>query len=95
MAAPTPDARKRDVAALLRRLRRIEGQVRGLQRMVEEERYCIDILQQLMAARAALDQVGLTLLEDHLRGCVAHAIRTGEGEASIDEMMEVVRQFLG
>lgn len=84
---------RRDPGALLQRLRRIEGQVRGLQRMIEEDRYCLDILYQLMAVRAALEQVGLTLLEDHLRGCVTGAIRTGDGEASIAEMMEVVRRM--
>lgn len=68
-------------AQLLARLRRVEGQIRGLQRMVEEDVYCPDILTQVAAARAALDRVGLMLLEDHTRGCVARALREG-GEAA-------------
>ena len=55
---------------LLRRLRRVEGQVRGVQRMVEEDRYCIDVLTQISAAQAALDKVALGLLDDHARHCV-------------------------
>ena len=57
----------------LKRLRRIEGQIRGLQRMVDEEQYCIDILTQVSAATKALESVALGLLEDHLRHCLAHA----------------------
>jgi DNA-binding FrmR family transcriptional regulator len=60
----------RDKDAVLHRLRRIEGQIRGLQRMVEHERYCIDVLTQISAATTALDQVALKLLEDHVRECV-------------------------
>ena len=75
--------------ALLKRLRRIEGQVRGLQKMIEEERYCIDILTQLAATTAALEGVGLKVLEDHVRHCV----RAG-GDEKIDEVMAVVARFL-
>jgi DNA-binding FrmR family transcriptional regulator len=57
----------------LKRLRRIEGQVRGLQRMVDDEQYCIDILTQVAAATKALESVALGLLDDHLRHCLAHA----------------------
>ena len=57
----------------LKRLRRIEGQIRGLQRMVEDEQYCIDILTQISAATKALESVALGLLDDHLRHCLAHA----------------------
>lgn len=71
-------------AQLLARLRRVEGQIRGLQRMVEEDVYCPDILTQVAAARAALDRVGLMLLEDHTRGCVAQALREGSGTAAGD-----------
>ena len=67
--------------ALLNRLRRIEGQVRGLQRMVEEETYCIDILTQVSAATKALETVALSLLDEHLRHCVMDAARTGGTEA--------------
>lgn len=85
---------RRDPDALLTRLRRIEGQVRGLQRMVEEDRYCVDILVQLAAVRAALDEVGLALLADHTRGCVADALRSGDGEAAIEELLGAVRRFV-
>ena len=83
-------------AQLLRRLRRIEGQVRGLQRMVEEEKYCVDVLHQIAAVKAALDRVGLMLLEAHTRGCVARALREGDREAerSIRELTEVILRFL-
>lgn len=67
--------------ALLNRLRRIEGQVRGLQRMVEDDTYCIDILTQVSAATKALETVALTLLDEHLRHCVTDAARAGGAEA--------------
>jgi DNA-binding FrmR family transcriptional regulator len=70
-----------DKHALLNRLRRIEGQVRGLQRMVDSDTYCIDILTQLSAATKALETVGLTLLDEHLRHCVSNAVRAGGDEA--------------
>ncbi|MEW6583969.1 MAG: metal-sensitive transcriptional regulator [Actinomycetota bacterium] len=59
-----------DKPRILTRLRRVEGQVRGISRMVEEDRYCIDVLQQISAARAALDKVALALVDDHVRHCV-------------------------
>jgi CsoR family transcriptional regulator, copper-sensing transcriptional repressor len=67
----------------LRRLRRIEGQVRGLQRMIEEDKYCIDILTQVSAATKALQSVALSLLEEHLSHCVAGAVAAGGKEADI------------
>jgi DNA-binding FrmR family transcriptional regulator len=66
---------------VLKRLRRVEGQVRGLQRMVHEDTYCIDVLTQVAAATRALEAVALSLLEDHLGHCVADAIHAGGGEA--------------
>ena len=66
-----------DKDELLKRLRRAEGQVRGLQRMIEEEAYCIDILTQVSAATKALETVALQLLDDHLGHCVAEAVRAG------------------
>ena len=63
--------RERHKANLLTRLKRIEGQVRGISRMVEEDKYCVDILIQIAAVKAALNKVGLVLLEDHTRGCVS------------------------
>ena len=71
-----------DKGAVLKRLRRIEGQVRGLQRMVDEDRYCIDILEQVSAAPRALQSVALQLLEDHMAHCVAGAVRAGGDEAA-------------
>jgi CsoR family transcriptional regulator, copper-sensing transcriptional repressor len=66
---------------VLKRLRRVEGQIRGLQRMVHEDTYCIDVLTQVAAATRALEAVALSLLEDHLGHCVADAIHAGGGEA--------------
>lgn len=83
-----------DRKKLLDRLRRIEGQVRGLQRMVEEERYCVDVLVQVAAVRAALDAVALQLLEQHTHHCVQEAVRSGDGDAAIDEVMAVVQRLL-
>ncbi len=79
---------------LIQRLKRIEGQVRGIQKMVENERYCVDILTQIAAVRAALDKVGLALLEKHTHGCVQKAVKSGKGDESIDELMDVVKLFI-
>ena len=70
-----------DKEQILKRLRRIEGQVRGLQRMVEGDRYCIDILGQVSAATAALQSVALLLLDEHLAHCVTNAVKAGGDEA--------------
>ena len=79
--------------ALLKRLNRIEGQVRGVARMVDSDRYCVDVITQIAALRAALDAVALQLLEDHTHGCVQGAIKSGKGERAIGELMQVVRKF--
>ena len=76
--------------ALRDRLRRIEGQVRGLQRMVDEGAYCIDILTQLNSVQAALRAVGMGLLDDHVRHCVRESIEQGSGDAKIEELMAAV-----
>jgi DNA-binding FrmR family transcriptional regulator len=68
--------------AVQRRLRKVEGQIRGLQRMVEEDRYCIEILEQVSAATKALQAVALELLDDHMAHCVADAVRKGGDEAT-------------
>ncbi|SFN70010.1 DNA-binding transcriptional regulator, FrmR family [Formivibrio citricus] len=81
--------------ALTKRLNRIEGQVRGINRMVEEDRYCIDILTQVAAAKSALDAIALQLLESHAHGCVKQAIESGEGEAAIGELVTVVKRMVG
>jgi len=78
---------------MVNRLKRIEGQVRGIQKMIDDDRYCVDILVQLSAANAALKKVGFTLLEQHTKGCVASAITKGEGNEAIAELMKVIDQF--
>lgn len=79
--------------AVRKRLRRIEGQVRGVERMVEEDRYCIDVVTQLTAIQAALDKVGLELLSDHATHCVAGA-ESGDQEALTEELMDAVKRLL-
>jgi len=77
----------------LARLGRIEGQVRGVARMIEEDRYCIDVLTQIRAVRAALDRVEQETLSDHLQHCVAHAFHAGDErdrQTKIDELLEVL-----
>src|SRR6202140_2767369 len=79
---------------LLARLRRIEGQVRGIQGMVQDDRYCIDVLTQISALQAALDKVALGLLDDHARHCVAGGAGEGTLEERTDEMMAAVGRLL-
>ncbi len=83
-------------AANLRRLRRIEGQIRGLQRMVEEDRYCPDIITQIASAQQALRGVGRQLLRNHLQHCATAAIRTGPeaANATFDEVLDLVYRHL-
>ena len=78
-------------APLLQRLRRIEGQVRGLQQMVEEDRYCLDGVQQANAVTSAVREVALLIIQDHLAAAVEHAVVSGDGDASIKEMVSVLR----
>ncbi|GIN90295.1 metal-sensing transcriptional repressor [Siminovitchia terrae] len=85
-----PDEKK----MLQNRLKRIEGQVRGIQKMVDDDRYCADILIQLTAVSSALKQVGLTLLEKHTHHCVADAIKSGDGDDAIEELMKIVNQLV-
>jgi DNA-binding FrmR family transcriptional regulator len=85
----------RDRAQLLRRLSRIEGQVRGIARMIEREEYCVDILQQTAALRAAIDAVSVMVLEDHVQGCVRTAAERGEADRYVEEVLDVVRRTLG
>ncbi|HEX6876130.1 MAG TPA: metal-sensitive transcriptional regulator [Nocardioidaceae bacterium] len=82
--------------ALLNRLRRVEGQVRGLQRMVEDDTYCIDILTQVSAATKALETVALTLLDQHLRHCVTDAARAGgdEAETKLTEASDAIARLV-
>jgi DNA-binding FrmR family transcriptional regulator len=84
-----------DAKAIHNRLRRIEGQVRGLQRMVDEDAYCVDILTQVAAVQTALEQVAVNVLDAHVRGCVAGAV-AGDGadaDEKLDELMVAVRRF--
>jgi DNA-binding FrmR family transcriptional regulator len=84
-----------DSRAIHNRLRRIEGQVRGLQRMVDEDAYCIDILTQVAAVQTALEQVAVNVLDGHVRGCVADALTDGgeQADEKLDELMASVRRF--
>jgi len=85
----------KDKAQLVRRLSRMEGQVRGIGRMIERDEYCIDILQQTSALRAAVDALAVLVLEDHVQGCVRSAAARGEADVYVAEVMEVVRRTLG
>ena len=87
--------RKEAKSSSLKRLGRIEGQVRGLARMVEDDRYCIDIVTQILAVRAALRRVEEEVLSDHIAHCVDHAIKSGdrrEQRKKVVELMDVVRR---
>jgi CsoR family transcriptional regulator, copper-sensing transcriptional repressor len=77
-----------------KRLQRIEGQARGLQRMVDDERYCIDILTQVKSIKAALDRVALLLLDDHVEHCVADAVRSGDGADKLRELSQAIGRFV-
>ncbi len=78
----------------LKRLKRIEGQVKGVQRMVEEGRYCIDIIQQITAARRAMEQVALSVMRRHVESCVSDAVRSKNGSAKVSELMTTIHQFI-
>ena len=86
-------APRADKAALVKRLNRVEGQVRGITRMVEEDRYCVDVLIQIAAVRSALDAVAKNLLGEHAHHCVLSAVKAGDGDRAIDELLEVVEAF--
>jgi DNA-binding FrmR family transcriptional regulator len=80
--------------ALLNRLKRLEGQMRGLQSMIAEDRYCIDVLVQITAIQSALKQVGFIVTEDHISNCVSEGIKNGNGEEKYQkELMVVLKQF--
>ena len=88
-----PAVARRDGPALVKRVNRIEGQVRGIAKMIAEDRYCIDVLTQVSAVQAALDAVARKMLEHHLHGCVQHAVKSGDGERAIDEALTVIRRY--
>ena len=85
-----------DKDALVKRLHRIEGQVRGIERMVEEERYCIDVITQISAVSTALESLAFKLLDDHVRHCVADALASGDAAAAAEkseELLAAVERF--
>jgi len=75
-------------------MRKIEGQAKGIQQMITEGRYCIDVVQQLTALSSAADEVSLIVLENHIKGCVADAIREEHGEEHIKELLRTVRKAI-
>ena len=85
----------KDKEKIQNRLRRIEGQVRGVQRMVDEEAYCVDVLTQISSIVSAMEKVGVILLKDHVEHCVKESIETGEGaDEKIEELTSAVERFL-
>ncbi len=88
-----PAGMRRDRAGLTKRLNRIEGQVRGIARMIEEDRYCVDVLTQVSAVQSALDALAFQLLEQHLHGCVQQAVKAGNGDRALTEALTVIRKF--
>ncbi len=89
-------AQNNDKEALIKRLKRIEGQVKGVQKMVEEERYCVDILVQVSAIRSAINKVGSIILENHIKGCVTDSLKNDDTELTeetIKELMDTISKF--
>lgn len=84
---------QRDKQDLQNRLRKIEGQIRGIQKMIDDDRYCVDILLQISAVRSALQKVGLSLFKSHTRGCVVTALREQDSEDIIEELVYVIDKF--
>jgi CsoR family transcriptional regulator, copper-sensing transcriptional repressor len=85
-----------DKQSLIKRLHRVEGQVRGIERMLEDDRYCIDILTQISAVSTALDALAFKILDDHVNHCVAHALASGDekdAETKTSELLEAVQRF--
>jgi len=94
MATPTTRGYSATKDQLGNRLKRIEGQVRGVQNMVDEDRYCIDVLTQISAIQAALDKVALGLLNDHAEHCVVHGAAAATPEENVEEMMAAVARLM-
>lgn len=93
-AAGRPPGYQENKKRVLTRLRRIEGQVRGIEKMIEGDRYCIDVVTQVAAAKAALEGVSLALLQDHLDHCVADAIKGGDGAAMVKEVTAAIERLV-
>lgn len=83
-----------DKESLQKRLNRIEGQVKGIKKMIDGDRYCIDIVQQLTAVSSAVDEVSLAVLQSHIEGCVSDAIREEHSEHNINELMKTIRKAI-
>lgn len=83
----------KEKADLRQRLKKISGQISGIDKMLEEGRYCVDIIQQILAARAALNKVALIILESHAKSCVVKAVKEDRADQSIEELMSVLKQF--
>ena len=84
----------KDKETLLKRMRRIEGQARGIEKMIEEDRYCPEIIQQLTAITRASKEVSLLLLQDHIEGCVTDEIKHNHGGKMIPELIDVIRRAM-
>ncbi len=84
----------KDKSALVARMKKVEGQAKGIQQMIDDERYCIDIVQQLTALSSAADEVSLLILESHIEGCVVNAIRNEHGDGQIKELMTTIRKAM-
>ncbi|MHB1418150.1 MAG: metal-sensitive transcriptional regulator [Bacillota bacterium] len=79
---------------LLRRLNKIEGQVKGVQRMVNEDKYCVEVLIQIAAIRAAISKVGMIIFEHHTRGCLRNALDTDRKDEMVEELIDVLQKFM-
>ncbi len=84
----------KDKASLLARMKKIEGQARGIGQMIDDDRYCIDIIQQITALSSAADEVSLIILQGHIEGCVTDAIRQQHGEGHMNELMRTIRKAM-
>lgn len=80
--------------AVLKRLARVEGQLKGIQRMVKDRRYCIEIIQQVAASKKALEQAGLLIMRNHIDTCVSKSIRTKDSDDKVSELMRTIHRFI-
>ncbi|MCL6472704.1 MAG: metal-sensitive transcriptional regulator [Firmicutes bacterium] len=83
-----------DKEKILSRLKRIEGQLRGIQRMVKDDKYCVDILVQISSVLGATQRVGFIILDDHIKGCIRNALVNGGEDATIQELIDVIERFV-
>lgn len=79
---------------LITGLKTVEGQIRGIAKMVEDDRYCVDLLVQLAAVKARINKIGMSVIESHTRGCVSRAIKEGKGDEHIEELVDVISKFV-